>query len=174
MLAKYGLYLKVETYNKTDNKTNFIPITEELEETIISKLGIWEEGKFTMIKVTYSQNRNDEASSAGIWNPNLSDNTTVGQFAVFSLMKAIDNRESFKRFCNLESTKREYPVESTKKLHELEKVEAKALTILEDLIGSEKLAEVKERIESTVYRNEIYQIIEELNLFSKERKQKRT
>ena len=144
MLAKYGLYLKVEA----DNKTNFIPITEELEETIISKLGIWEEGKFTMITVTHSQNRNDEASSAAIWNPNnLFDNTTVGQFAVFSLMKAIDNRECFERFCNLESTKREYPVESTEKLHELEKVEAKALTILEDLIGSKRLPEVKERIE---------------------------
>ena len=86
MIAKYGLYLKVEKYG-ADYITNFIPITEELEETIISELGIWEEGKFTIISVTHSQNKNDETSSAAVWNPKSFDNTTtVGQFAVYSLI----------------------------------------------------------------------------------------
>ena len=166
MIAKYGLYLKVEKYG-ADYITNFIPITEELEETIISELGIWEEGKFTIISVTHSQNKNDETSSAAVWNPKSFDNTTtVGQFAVYSLMEAIEDRISFKK---------NIPVpEGEEVLHQLENVEAKALPILEDLIGSERLSEVKKRMESVTFPTEIRQIVlEELNLFLEERKSKR-
>lgn len=167
MLAKYGLYLKVEAPLEADHKTSFIPITEEIEETIISELGIWEEGKFKVIQVTHSQNKNDKASDAAVWDPKSFGNTTVGQFAVYSLMEAIENRITYKN--NVPGP------EGAEVLRQLENVEAKALPILEDLIGSERLSEVKKRIESVTFpSDEIRQIIiEELNLFLKERKSKR-
>ena len=156
MLAKYGLYLKVEA----DNKTNFIPITEELEETIISELGMEYAGKSITINVTYSQNVNDKTSSAAIWNPTLFHNTTVGQFAVFSLMESIENRASLARICH----------ENNPTLECYKKTEAKALPILEELIGSEKFPEVKKRLENVSDPTKIYPILDGLNLFSEERK----
>ena len=58
-------------------------------------------------------------------------------------------------------------------MEEKEKVEAKALPILENLIGSERLSEVKKRIENLSSPVNMYSIIDELNLFSEENGKKR-
>ena len=156
MLEKYGLFLQI----KVDGQVHFFPITDELEKKVISELGMEYAGKITKISVTHSPNINDETSSAAIWDPTLFNNTTVGKFAVFSLMESIENRASLARICH----------ENNPTLECYKKTEAKALPILEELIGSEKFPEVKKRLENVLSPTEIYPILDELNLFSEEKK----
>ena len=156
MLEKYGLFLQINV----DGQVSFFPITEELEKIVISELGKEYAGKSITISVTHSQNVNDKTSSAAIWNPTLFHNTTVGQFAVFSLMESIENRASLARICH----------ENNRILECNKKTEAKALPILEELIGSEKFPEVKKRLENVLSPTEIYPILDELDLFPEERK----
>ena len=156
MLEKYRLFLQINV----DDQVHFLPITEELEKKVISELGMEYAGKSITINVTYSQNVNDKTSSAAIWNPALFHNTTVGQFAVFSLMESIENRASLERNCP----------ENNRNLECKKESEAKALSILEDLIGSEIFPEVKKRLENVSDPTKIYPILDGLNLFSEERK----
>ena len=118
------------------------------------------DGTHIIISVSHSPNIYDDVSSAVIWQPRFYDKRTVGEFVVFSLMQAIENRASFARTCP----------ENKGELEIREDYEAKALPILEELIGSERFPEVKKRLENLTSPNGIYPILDELNLFSEEKK----
>ena len=169
MLGKYGLYLQINVGGQIVH----FRITDELEKVTIGGLGIDKDGTYVIITVTHSKDVNDRTSSVAIFEPALFDSITVGEFAVLSLMESIENRASFVRTCELKSSHEKLSSEDREFMEEKEKVEAKALPILENLIGSERLSEVKKRIENLSSPVNMYSIIDELNLFSEENGKKR-
>ena len=170
-LEKANIYLKVvEQIGYAQKKATivYLPITQELENMKVSEIPALLGIKDATIEVYHDKDGEKRASSVMIstWIP-FAKEVTIKNYALFSLMEAIENHASMLNTLNRTGN----PIDERTKeviLGELAETENLAISALRKVIDEEALKIVVDRTRKLNSQEGIYGLIDELGILETE------